>query len=346
MRLAALAALGRRRELAAHGLRMALAFPGLALCLAACSPAHVVILRYAHMNDPSSVAGRQAELFAEKVKEYSGGRVAVELHPSSQLGSLGQQLADVRSGAIDIHHTTAAGLGSISGDFAILDTPYLYSDVDHLLRVTAPASPVMKELGEKLLRKEGLRILYSFYFGSRELTCNRPVREPGDLAGLRIRSIPYPLYELAIEALGGRPVPLDWAQTPIALLTHSVDGQENPLNVILTSRLYESQSHLMLTGHILGAEMVVISDRSWRRLSPSDRRALWRAAKEAGEWATRATREGEAADLEALRGRGMTIIGPAEGLDIAAFRERARRLVDQGYGKAWGDYYAAIEALR
>jgi tripartite ATP-independent transporter DctP family solute receptor len=319
---------------------------GLALCLAACSPAQVVILRYAHMNDPASVAGRQAELFARKVKEYSKGRVTIELHPSSQLGSLERQLSDVRSGEIDIHHTTAAGLGSICGDFAILDTPYLYSDVDHLLRVTAPDSPVMRELAEKLLKEEGLRLLYTFYFGSRELTCNRPVHGPGDLAGVRIRSIPFPLYELAVEALGGQPVPLDWAQTPLALLTHSVDGQENPLDVILTSRLYESQSHLMLTGHILGAEMVVMSDRSWKRLSGSDRAALLEAAREAGEWATRATREGEAAELEELKGQGMSVIGAAEGLDMAAFRERARRLVDERYGKTWGEYYNAIEAMR
>jgi len=298
------------------------------------------------MNDPASVAGSQAELFARKVKEYSKGRVTVELHPSSQLGSLAQQLSDVRSGGIDIHHTTAAGLGSICGDFAVLDTPCLYSDVDHLLRVTAPDSPVMRELAEKLLEEEGLRLLYTFYFGSRELTCNRPVHGPGDLAGVRIRSIPFPLYELAVEALGGRPVPLDWAQTPLALLTHSVDGQENPLDVILTSRLYESQSYLMLTGHILGAEMVVMSDRSWKRLSGSDRAALLRAARESGEWATRATREGEAADLEELKGHGMTVIGATEGLDIAAFRDRARRLVDERYGNTWGEYYNAIKAMR
>jgi len=327
-------------------MREGLAWLGLVFCLAACSPGHVVVLRYAHMNDPASVAGRQAELFARKAKEYSKGRVTVELHPSSQLGSLGQQLANVRSGAIDIHHSTAAGLGSICGDFAILDTPYLYSDVDHLLRVTSPDSPVMKELGEKLLKEDGLRLLYTFYFGSRELTCNRPVYGPGDLAGLKIRSIPYPLYELAVEALGGRPVPLDWAQTPVALLTRSVDGQENPLDVILTSRLYESQSHLMLTGHVLGAEMVVISEKAWKGLSASDRTALLKAAREAGEWATEATRESEAADLEELKGHGMTVIGAAEGLDIAAFRERARRLVDERYGKTWGAYYNAIESMR
>ena len=326
--------------------RTAMAALGLALCLAACSPGRVVILRYAHMNDPASVAGRQAELFAGKVKEYSKGSVTIELHPSSQLGSLEQQLSDVRSGGIDLHHTTAAGLGSICGDFSVLDTPYLYSGVDHLLRVTSPDSPVMRELGGKLLKEDDLRLLYTFYFGSRELTCNRPVHGPGDLAGLRIRSIPFPLYELAVEALGGRPVPLDWAKTPLALLTHSVDGQENPLDVILTSRLYESQSYLMLTGHILGAEMVVISDKAWKRLPASGRAALLKAAREAGEWATRATREGESAALEALKGHGMTVIGAAEGLDIAAFRERAGRLVDERYGKTWGEYYNAIESMR
>jgi len=283
-----------------------------------------LVLRYAHPNEEASVAARQAVFFAQKVAEYTKGGIVVELFPVSRVGSLDTQLAEVQKGRIAFHHQTAAGFGSIYRDFALLDTPYIYRDVDHLLRVARLDSPVMRRLSAGLLEKSGLRVLYTFYFGTRQLTCDRPVRRPEDLKG-------------------GRPIALDWSLTPTALATKAVRGQDNPVNTILSARLYETQPWLMLTGHIIGAEIVVVNEAIWEGLTRAQRAAVERAAREAGDFATRALRAEESRDLAELRAKGMKIIGPPEGLDLEAFRKAAAALVKERYGSRWDEYYRLIE---
>lgn len=299
-------------------------------------------LRYAHMNTPDSIPGLQAAFFAEKVYKYSSGSVTVEVYPDSRLGSLQEQAEEVSSGVIAFHHNTAGGIGSLYEDFAVLDTPYAYRDVSHLLKVVDPSSAVMARLGGGLLKKKGLRILYTFYFGARELSCDRPILKPRDLSGLKIRSIPFPIYEAAVEGLGGIATPIDWAQTPTALAAKVVNGQENPVNILLSSKLYESQPYLMLTDHIRAADFVVVNEAVWQGLSPARRAAISRAAAEASAYATKLTLEREAVDLAELRKRGMKVIGSAEGLDLQAFRDRTEKIVRERFGAKWEEYYRLI----
>lgn len=307
--------------------------------------AQVAVLRYSHMNPSDSIAGRQAAFFARKVDEYSRGTVRIELHPASALGTLTEQLKQTAAGVTAIHHNTAAAFGTIAPDVAVLDTPYVYRDVAHLLKVAAPGSPVMRRLDGELQRS-GLKLLYTFYFGTRELTCDRPVLRPEDLAGVKIRSIPFPMYQAAVEGLGAVPVPIDWADTPTALAARAVAGQENPVNTILTSRLYDSQKYLMLTGHIRGAELVVVNDALWRKLPRSAQAQIERAAREASEYGTRLMVEEEQRDLADLRARGMIVIGEREGLELGSFRARTRKIVQERFSARWSEYYRMIEAIK
>ncbi|WP_246248870.1 TRAP transporter substrate-binding protein DctP [Chelativorans alearense] len=124
-------------------------------------------LRYGHNNEPASIAGAQADWFAEAVGKHSGGDIAVEVFPSSQLGKL-QELAEAVSlGTIAFSHNTAGGIGSLYEPFAALDTPYLYRDVDHLMKVMDVDSPVMQELNQGLIEAANVRVIYAHYFGRR-----------------------------------------------------------------------------------------------------------------------------------------------------------------------------------
>jgi len=123
-------------------------------------------LRYGHMNAPSSIAGKQAEWLAEAVEKYTNGEIKIVVYPSSQLGKLQELAEGVSTGAVALSHNTAGGFGSLYGPFAALDTPYLYRDLDHLMKVTDTNSPVMKSLNEGLIKNAGARVLYCFYFGT------------------------------------------------------------------------------------------------------------------------------------------------------------------------------------
>lgn len=302
-------------------------------------------LRYAHPNSRESVAGLQAELFAETVGRLSGGSLLIDLYPNSVTGSLQEQAEQVASGFVALHHNTAAALGTLFPDFALLDTPYLYKDPAHLLRVTDPSSPVMRRLAEGLAASRDVRVLGSYYFGTRHLTLNRPAFKPSDLTGLKIRSLPFALYRTTVEGLGGRPVPIDWAETPGALRNGVVDGQENPVNIIRSAELYRSQSHLILTGHIISVQVLAVNGSVWNRLSAAQRRALQEAADISCRWATEELKAREEADLAALRASGMTLIDGRTGLDIEAFRRRTSALIQERFGTQWASYFVMIRGM-
>lgn len=328
-----------------HGLAGALLAAGLGLAVGQATAASLT-LRYGHMNSPNSVAGLQAQMFADKVKEYTQGEVVIQVYPSSQLGKL-QELAEATStGVIALSHNTAGGIGALYEPVAALDTPYLYRDVDHLMKVTDIASPVMQELNKGLIESAGVRVLYAYDFGTRELTANKAVRTPADLAGVKIRSLPFPIYMTAVEALGAVPVPVDWSEVPTALATGQVSGQENPVDVVLSNKLYESQSHLMRTGHITNPELIIMNDRTWKKLSDAQRAAFTRAAEETRAKATEMVLSQESDQLAKLKELGMKVIGPEDGLDLKVFQDRAHKLVQERFGAKYGELYQKIAAIR
>ncbi|MDP0926139.1 TRAP transporter substrate-binding protein [Paracoccus onubensis] len=302
-------------------------------------------LRYGHMHTPNSIAGAQAEWFAEAVAEKTGGEITIQIFPNSQLGKL-QELAEaVSTGSIAFSHNTAGAIGSLYAPFAAFDTPYLYRDVDHLLKVTDTSGPLMQELNEGLVAASGTRVVYGFYFGTRHLTTNQMVQNPGDLAGQRVRAIPFPIYMATVEGLGAVPVPVDWSEVPTALATGVVNGQENPLNVILTANLADVQTHLVLTGHTSAAQMVMMNDDVWQGLADPHKEAITAAAAETRARASDEMQASETSDLEALQEKGMTVVDEAAGLDLSAFRDKVTARISQEFDSQYGEFYAQVEAI-
>ncbi|MES3676575.1 TRAP transporter substrate-binding protein [Halomonas elongata] len=326
-------------------LRHTLAGVVMAAGLVSGAQAQDITLRYGHMNAPNSIAGKQAEWLADAIKEKTDGDIAVQVFPSSQLGKLQELAEGVSTGTIALSHNTAGAIGSLHPPFAAFDTPYLYRDVDHLMSVVDTSSPLMTRLNEELVDAAGVRVLYGFYFGSRNLTADRPVTHPDDLDGVKIRSIPFPIYMAAVEGLGAVPVPVDWSEVPTALATGVVSGQENPVNVAVSHKLHEVQSHMMETGHIIAAEMVLINEGVWQGLSDEHQSALQAAADDVRERATQYVLESEREDTETLREQGMTIIGPDEGLDIEAFRTSVEARVMEEFADQYGEFYSQVEAI-
>jgi tripartite ATP-independent transporter DctP family solute receptor len=325
---------------------MALGFgAGASMMLPGIASAQSKTLRYGHNNEPASVAGAQADWFAEAVGKNSGGDLGIQVFPSSQLGKLKELAEAVSLGTIAFSHNTAGGIGSLYEPFAALDTPYLYRDIDHLMKVMDVNSPVMQELNEGLINAAGVRVIYAHYFGRRNLTCNKAIYSPADLAGLKIRAVPFPIYTTAVEGMGAAAVPVDWSEVPTALATGVVAGQENPVNVILKVKLYEVQSHVMLTGHMTNAEVVVMNEEAWQGLSKAHKEAVAQSAEEIRVRATKAIQDNEDKDTDDLRKAGMTVIGPEDGLKVDEFRASVEKLVQERFGAKYGSLYEKIRAI-
>ena len=304
-------------------------------------------LRYAHMNSPSAVTGVQANMLADLVAKKTNGVVKIQVFPSSQLGTLQEMAEQVQSGVVALHHNTMAGIGALFEPLSALDSPFLYRDVDHLMKVVdTQSSPVMKKLNERMIKARGVRILYNFYFGTRQLTCDRAIYKPADLNKVKIRAIPFPIYMTAVEGLGAVATPVDWSEVPTALATGIVNGQENPVDVIYNNKLFDLQSHLMLTGHIMAAECVVINEKVWQNFSPEIQKQIMAAAQEVSKKATQMTLDREADNLAKIKKAGMTVIGPSEGLQVELFRKHTQALVAERFDKKYGDLYYEIKEIK
>ena len=304
-------------------------------------------LRYAHPNAPKSVSGVQANMLADLVAKKTNGAVKIQVFPSSQLGKLQELAEQVQTGVIALSHNTMAAIGSLYEPLSAMDTPFLYRDVDHLMKAAdTQSSPVMKKLSERMIKARGVRLLYTFYFGTRHLTCDRAIQKPADLNKVKIRAIPFPIYMTAVEGLGAVATPVDWSEVPTALATGIVNGQENPVDVIYNNKLFDLQSHLMLTGHIMAAQCVVINEKVWQGFSPTIQKQIMEAAQEVSKKATQMTLDREAENLAKIKKAGMTVIGPGEGLQVDLFRKRTQALVAERFNNKYGDLYYEIREIK
>ena len=190
------------------------------------------------------------------------------VYPSSQLGKL-QELAEmVSTGTIALSHNTAGGIGSLYEPFGALDTPYLYRDIDHLMKVMDVNSPVMQKLNDGLIKAAGVRVIYAYYFGTRQLTANKAVLSPADLVGREDPRHPVPHLHDGDRGDGrgsvsGRLVRGADRRSRPARCRAGKPGQRRAV-----VKLYEMQSHLMLTGHIMNAQLIVINEKAWQELTP------------------------------------------------------------------------------
>ncbi|NDY92915.1 TRAP transporter substrate-binding protein [Ideonella livida] len=293
----------RRRRLLAAGLGALLpAAAGLALPARA---APALTLTLAHGAAKENPRHQAAERFAELVTKGSGGRLQVTVSPANQSGDDTAVLEAVREGRIDITANSQGPVAKHVPEYAALGLPYLFESQYQVWRVLS--GPVGKELG-RLSAAQGLVVLGLWDNGFRHMSNSKlPIQSPADLKGLRMRIPSDPTTEALMKALGAAPQTVKFSELPAALKAGQVDGQENPLINIYSARLYEVQTYLSLTNHKYETTPLLISGRTWERLSPADRQVLQEAAAEATRYQRDLMLKGEERMFQRLRAAGMKL---------------------------------------
>ena len=226
----------------------------------------------------------------------------------------------------------------------IFDLPYVYQDKAHELRVFD--SEIGREVDKKL-QAQGLRVICYFDAGIRHITNNRqPIRTPADLQGLRIR---VPQTEASIEgfkALGALPTPLAFGEVYLALKQNVVEGQENPLSLVLHNRFYEVQKYLSLTGHQAFIQVLTISEKRWQQLTPQHQLILLESAREAEKYQRQLEAAAENAVLQDLKARGV-LVNSVENLDLfARLAVPVRTMYIRKLGQPARELFDRIDSLR
>ena len=300
-----------------------------------------VTLRLAHVVNEQDGFHIAAMRFEELVEERTEGKVDIELNPNASLGDERTLLEGMQIGTVDMGVITNGPVANFLEEMAVFELPFLFPSPE------AAYAVLDGEIGQELLDRlseVNLKGLAYAERGFRNLTnSERPVEAPADIDGLRIRVMENPVYVDTFRELGANAVPMAWTEALTAMQQGTIDGQENPVNVIHSFKLYETQDHMTLSRHTYAPALFVMGMPVWNQLPEAAQSVIEQAAQEAAEHERRVNADMEAEQLAELREAGMEIV---EEPDIAAFQEAVAPVYEQ-YGEQFGDYLPRIqEALK
>ena len=281
-----------------------------------------------------------AEKFAEIVASKSGGKIKINLFPGGVLGGDAQTVSALQGGTVEMTALNSGILASQVKDFEAYDFPFLFANPKEADAVVD--GPFGQKLHAKLQDKGIVGLAY-WELGFRNITnSKRAINKVEDLEGLKLRVIPYAINVDWVKAVGANPTPMAFPEVYAGLESKAIDGQENPLNVILANKFAEVQKFLVLSNHQYNPQSVIISKKVWDTLSAAEKKILQEAAAEAGAFQRKTSREAAAGQLDALKKAGMTVteLPPAE---MAKLREKMKPVIDK-HGAAIAATIAELQA--
>lgn len=303
-------------------------------------------LRYAHVGVANAPQTIYADEVAKLVKERTNGRVEIQVFANSQLGGVGEMVDGIKAGAIAMGHHDFASLGKILPNTAVFNAPFIYRDPGHALRATDPrSSEALRAINAELVQKGGMRIVGSFFQGTRHLTSKERVLSPADMRGKKYRGVPVKLWSSMITGMGAVATPVEVSELATALATGLVVGQENPLPNIFNLKLHEVQKFVMLTGHMQSVLSVFFNERIWQGIPAADRKIIEDTMAEVGQKTLDWDRESADRYRRDLEARGMTFISEKDGLNLGAFRQAVNAQVLKDFPE-WTQLIQQIQAVR
>jgi tripartite ATP-independent transporter DctP family solute receptor len=298
----------------------------LAMAVAGGTNAADVTLRVTHEMAAQDAINIAAIRFAERVAERTGGRIAMKVFPSAQLGHDNDALEQIKLGADIICITNPGGVAPAEvPDLSVLDGPYLYDSLADYRKLMK--SDWFKSVATELEQKAGVKILAAnWLFGVRHILTDKPIRTPDDIKGLKIRIPPLEMWVETFKALDANAQTINFGEAYTALSSGVVSAVESPLESLYAAKFWEVKKTLSLTGHFTNWIAPVMSAKVFNSLSPDDQKVLLEEAETAGEIITALTLDREQGFREKLEANGVTFITD---VDRKALAEKTKVVYSQ-----------------
>ena len=295
-------------------------------------------LKLGHPQANTSAFQVGAQAFADEFAKRTHGRYRISVFPGGALGGERELIESTQIGTLDLALTSTGPVGHFVPDTLITDIPFLFRDYEHARRV------LDGPIGQAMLRKFAGKRLIALAWGEngfRHLSNNkRAVHTPEDLKGLKLRTMENQVHITAFKVLGSLPAPMSFTDLYMAMKVGTVDGEENPIPVILSSRFGEVQKHLSLTGHVYSPALFLASPEMFNRLSEADKKALLEAARHGATMMRKRVNEIEASGIEELKAQGVAVV---TSIDKARFQSALAPAYSE-YAKKFGSQN--IERIR
>ena len=281
-----------------------------------------------------------AQKFAELVKERTNGAYDIQLFPNSALGDERTMLESMQMGTLDAGIITSGPFVNFASEFGVLDMPFLFPSNEAAYKVLD--DEIGKEILSKLEPKQLKGLAYAER-GFRNLTNSvRPVKTADDIKGLKVRVMENEVYISSFEAMGVNAVPMAWTEALTALQQGTIEGQENPVNVIHAYKMWDSQKHVTMTRHAYAAAVITMSLDKFNSLPADVQKIFIDSAQEAAEYERAWVAENEAKQIADLKANGMEVV---EDPDLESFKKAVQPVYDK-YSQ-YSDYLARInEAIK
>jgi tripartite ATP-independent transporter DctP family solute receptor len=265
-------------------------------------------IKLAHSLDVTHSVHIAMEYMADRVAEKSNGKLKIDIYPSGQLGSEREALELLQIGSLGMTKVSAATMENFAPAFKVFSLPYIFNGKEHLFKV------IDGEIGKDLLSKGEEFWLHGLTYydaGSRSFyTVNKPVQEPEDLKGMKIRVLASNTAVNMIQAFGGSATPISWGELYTALQQGVVDGAENNPPSFYLSRHYEVAKNYTLDEHTMIPDVLLISSHIWSTLTPQEQTWVKEAAEESAVYQRELWAAAEEEALEAVKKAGVKVIIP------------------------------------
>lgn len=238
-----------------------------------------VVIKYGHICAEDHSVHLSALKFKEYVEKESNGEIKVEIYPNSILGGDVQMTEAVALGTLQMALPATSVLVMYSPMFGALDMPFMFSNTEKAFE-GLNGGPI----GEKLdaeLGKVGISNLGYNFNGIRNMTNNvRPINEPADLKGIKMRVMESPVFIDMFKCLGSNATPMSFSELFTGLQQKTIDGQENPASLMYASKFQEVQKYLSLTEHVFSICANLINEEFYNKLTDEQKAIVNEGAKQ------------------------------------------------------------------
>lgn len=278
--------------------------------------------------------------FADLVKERTNGAYTIEIYPNGSLGDERTMLESMQMGTLDMGIITSGPFSNFVPEMGVLDMPFLFSSNEDAYKI------LDGEVGQELLGKlENAKLKGLAYAerGFRNLTnSKKEVKSASDTKDLKIRVMENEVYTKTFNSLGVNAVPMAWSEALTALQQGTIDGQENPINVIYSYKLWESQKYVTMTRHAYASAIITMSLDKFKTLPEDVQKIFKESAQEAAEFERQWVADNEESQTAELVKNGMEIVTDP---DLDSFKDAVKVVYDD-YPQ-YADYINRInEALK
>lgn len=286
--------------------------------------AAAVDLSFALHTSPPGPEFEAVDRFVELVEERSGGEIEVSTYPAAVLGGERDNLEQLTDNEVQMTLFGDLLANTVVPEYAATVVPFVFPGPQEVFDYWA--SPIGAEGKARVRERVGIDLVAFFRRGDRNLTAKRPITTPDDIGGLKIRVPEIASWVRVWSQIGASPTPVAWPETFGALQLGVVDGQENPCFNINQAKLYEVQSHLMVTAHVPAVWHWAISSTFLDSLSPDMREVVVSSAIEAASYGDEVTsRQIDQVCNALVEEHGMERVA----VDRAAFVAAARPAIDE-----------------